>query len=192
VGASPRRATKGEGAARRVLGVDPGTVCTGWGVIEDLGRSMQYVASGVIRPKGSRPDRLAMIHQALHQICRRFGPEAVVIEQTFVGHNIQTAFRLGEARGAVMVAAAQAGRAVAEYSPAEIKVAVAGNGRATKQQMQAMVERLLRLAAPLATDEADALGAAICHLHTHRFLTVVAASRAATSGAGAGAAIRLP
>lgn len=192
MGASPRRATKGEGAAGRVLGIDPGTVCTGWGVVEEIARSLRYVAGGVIRPRGSRPDRLAVIHRSLQQICERFHPQVVVIEQTFVGQNIQTAFRLGEARGAVMVAAAQAGRVVVEYAPAAIKVAVAGNGRATKQQMQAMVERLLALAAPVAADEADALGAAICHLHTQRFLTVVAKGGTVPSRTGAGTSIRLP
>ena len=91
------------------------------------------------------------------------------LEKTFVGENVQSAFRLGEARGAILVASAQAGVPVCEYSPAEIKVAVAGNGRAAKEQMQIMVARLLALRGALAADEADALGAAICHLHTHSF-----------------------
>jgi crossover junction endodeoxyribonuclease RuvC len=157
-----------------VLGVDPGTVCTGWGLVEATGQRLHYVASGVIRPRGSRPNRLAAICQALVDVCEQFFPEAVVIEQTFVGDNIQSAFRLGEARGAVLVAAAQARRPVVEYSPAEIKVAVTGSGRATKAQMQAMVARLLALNTALAADEADALGAAICDLHRARFHANVA------------------
>jgi len=152
-----------------VLGVDPGTVCTGWGVVEEVERRLRHVASGVVRPRGSRPERLAAICRALREVCEQFIPEIVVIEQTFVSDNIQTAFRLGEARGAAMVAAAQAKRSVVEYSPAEIKVAVTGSGRAAKAQMQMMVGRLLALNGALAVDEADALGAAICHLHRARY-----------------------
>lgn len=171
--ASLRQATTGETAARRVLGVDPGTVCTGWGVVEQSAQRVRYVESGVVRPRGPRPERLAAICSALDGLCQRFAPDAVIIEQTFVGDNIQTAFRLGEARGAVMVAAARAARPVVEYSPAEIKVAITGSGRATKPQMQMMVGRLLSLTDALLADEADALGAAICHLHRQGFAAAV-------------------
>jgi crossover junction endodeoxyribonuclease RuvC len=159
---------------RRVLGVDPGTVVTGWGVVEENGSDVRHVASGVIRPRGTRAARLAAIHRALCEVCDSFQPTSLSLEQTFVGDNIQTAFRLGEARGAAMVAAAAAGLTVSEYSPAEIKMAVAGTGRAAKAQMQAMVGRLLELGGQLATDQADALGAAICHLQTSRFAARVA------------------
>jgi crossover junction endodeoxyribonuclease RuvC len=168
------QATTGDGVVRRVLGVDPGTVCTGWGVVEERAHRVRYVESGVVRLRGNRPDRLAAICNALDELCQRFTPDAVVIEQTFVGDNIQTAFRLGEARGAVMVAAARAARPVVEYSPAEIKVAITGSGRATKEQMQTMVGRLLTLTTTLLADEADALGAAICHLHRNGFAMAVA------------------
>ena len=174
VRSSQSQATTGDGVVRRVLGVDPGTVCTGWGVVEERAHRVRYVESGVVRPRGNRPDRLAAICSALDELCQRFLPDAVVIEQTFVGDNIQTAFRLGEARGAVMVAAARAARTVVEYSPAEIKVAVTGSGRATKVQMQMMVGRLLTLTTALVADEADALGAAICHLHRNGFAMAVA------------------
>lgn len=163
-----RASTEGE-TARRVLGVDPGTVVTGWGVVEQCGQAVLHVASGVVRARGSRADRLAFIHRALCEICERFAPCAVSLEQSFVGDNVQTAFRLGEARGAVMVAAAGAGVAVVEYAPAQIKIAVAGSGRAAKSQMQLMVGRLLGVDAPLEADEADALGAALCHVHASRF-----------------------
>jgi crossover junction endodeoxyribonuclease RuvC len=158
-----------------VLGVDPGTVVTGWGIVEEGGAGPRHVASGVVRARGSRAERLALIHQALVDLCERFSPSALSLEKTFVGDNVQSAFRLGEARGAVMVAAAGFGLAVAEYSPAEIKVAVAGSGRAAKAQMQGMVGRLLGLARPLAEDEADALGAALCHVQTSRFHARLAA-----------------
>jgi crossover junction endodeoxyribonuclease RuvC len=163
-----------ESRGRRVLGVDPGTVVTGWGVVEENGSGVRHVASGVIRPRGTRADRLSAIHRALCEVCESFQPTTLSLEQTFVGDNVQTAFRLGEARGAAMVAAAAAGLSVTEYSPAEIKVAVAGTGRAAKAQMQAMVGRLLELSERLATDQADALGAAICHLQTSRFTARVA------------------
>jgi crossover junction endodeoxyribonuclease RuvC len=170
------------GAPRlRVLGVDPGTVALGWGVVEVAGHELCRIASGVFRPPGQRAERLAAIHAELGGICARFAPTALSLEQTFVGDNVQSAFRLGEARGAVLVAASTARLAVAEYSPAEIKLAVAGSGRASKLQMQLMVVRLLGIAQTPATDEADALGAAICHVYTGRFQALVAQS--ATWGA---------
>ena len=158
----------------RVLGIDPGTVALGWGIVEPRGNGIARIASGVVRAAGARADRLAAIYAELCALCARFAPNALSLEQTFVGDNVQSAFRLGEARGAVMVAASRAGMAVAEYSPAEIKVAVAGSGRASKAQMQLMVGRLLGTAEALAADEADALGAAICHVYAGRFGAVVA------------------
>jgi crossover junction endodeoxyribonuclease RuvC len=155
----------------RVLGVDPGTVATGWGVIDEVDRRLTYVAGGVIRARGPLSQRLARIYEQAQRVLSEFAPHCVSLEKTFVGENVQSAFRLGEARGAILVAAAQAGVPVTEYSPAEIKVAVAGNGRAAKEQMQIMVGHLLALRTVLAGDEADALGAAICHLHTHSFMS---------------------
>lgn len=153
----------------RVLGVDPGTVATGWGVIDQTGQRLTYVAGGVIRPRGSLGQRLAQVYEQAQRILSEFTPSWVSLEKTFVGENVQSAFRLGEARGAILVATAQAGIPVREYSPAEIKVAVVWHGRAAKEQMQAMVARLLALRVRVAGDEADALGAAICHLHTQSF-----------------------
>ena len=165
----------------RVLGVDPGTIATGWGVIDERARRLYYVAGGVIRARGPIAERLAHVFEQAQRILGEFAPTCVSLEKTFVGDNVQSAFRLGEARGAILVAAAQAGVPVSEYSPAEIKVAVAGNGRAAKQQIQTMVARLLLLDAALAADEADALGAAICHLHTQSFAAQVAPTAPAPS-----------
>ncbi len=153
----------------RVLGVDPGTVAMGWGVIDAVDQRLSYVAGGVVRGRGPLAERLANIYAEARRIFADFAPQCVSLEKTFVGENVQSAFRLGEARGVILVAAAQAGLPVCEYSPAEIKVAVAGQGRAAKEQVQAMVARLLALDEPLTTDEADALGAAICHVHTQAF-----------------------
>lgn len=185
VGSRHASRTPADGAVARVLGVDPGTVRLGWGIVDAPGARLTRVASGVVRAAGPRADRLAAICDALLALCERFQPAALSLEQTFVGDNIQTAFRLGEARGAVMVAASRAGLQVAEYSPAAIKVAVAGSGRAAKAQMQHMVARLLNVEA-LAEDEADALGAAICHVYAGQFNALVARSPAAWGGAGSG------
>ena len=169
------QATPGTG---RVLGIDPGTVVTGWGVIDEAGQKLLRVASGIVRPAGDRAERLAAIFRALGDLCERFRPGVISLEQSFVGDNVQTAFRLGEARGAVMVAAASHGLPVVEYTPAQIKLAVAGSGRAVKTQMQLMVAKLLAIEILLAADEADALGVAICHLHSSRFDARVLASAA--------------
>ena len=188
-----RRAATGDGAGAlpppvRVLGVDPGTVVLGWGVVDVRGTRLGRVASGVLRCQGARADRLAVICDVIRELCERFRPSALSLEQTFVGDNVQSAFRLGEARGAVMVAASRAGVGVAEYSPAQIKLAVAGSGRATKAQMQLMVGRLLAWSEALAVDEADALGAAICHAHAGRSdaLLAAASSRNGWGGNGRG------
>ncbi len=157
----------------RVLGIDPGTVVTGWGVIEEQGPKLLRVASGVIRNRGTLPERLAHIFDETAAIFAQHTPQWISLEKTFVGDNVQSAFRLGEARGAILVAAAHAGVEVREYSPAEIKVAVAGSGRASKEQMQIMAARLLGIDEPLLADEADALGAAMCHLQTMRFASKV-------------------
>src|SRR5262245_22003010 len=159
----------------RVLGIDPGTVATGWGVVEVGGNRHCRVASGVIRCRAERRPGLWIVFGAVVEILETHRPEALSIEKTFVSENVQSAFRLGEARGTVLVAAARAGVAVYEYSPAEIKMAVVGYGRAMKEQVQSMVGRLLELSGALAADEADALAAALCHLQTHRLQTLAGA-----------------
>jgi crossover junction endodeoxyribonuclease RuvC len=153
----------------RVLGIDPGTVATGWGVAEEREQRIGFVAGGVIRARGALPQRLAQIYEQVRNIIGQYQPRCVSVEKSFVGENVQSAFRLGEARGVILAAAAQHGLVVQEYSPAEIKAAVVGQGRATKDQMQRMVGHLLGLRHAVSNDEADALGAAICHLHRQRF-----------------------
>ncbi|GIW40601.1 MAG: crossover junction endodeoxyribonuclease RuvC [Candidatus Binatia bacterium] len=153
------------GRVPRILGVDPGTVRTGWGVVEKGPRGLSCVAGGAIELRGSRSERLGRICRELVDIARRYRPTAVSLEKAFAAANLQAALRLGEARGAVLAAAALAGLEVFEYSPAEIKLAVVGYGRAEKQQVQAMTRHLLALPCPPGPDEADALASAICHLH---------------------------
>lgn len=153
----------------RVIGVDPGTVAIGWGVVEQEGQRLRFVAGGVLRPRGSLPQRLAEIFRDVVRLIGEHQPQWMSLEKSFVGDNVQTAFRLGEARGAILAAAASAETEIAEYAPAEIKVAVAGGGRASKAQMQQMVGHLLSISPELPADQADALGAAICHLHRRQF-----------------------
>lgn len=182
---APRVAAAGAGV--RVLGIDPGTVALGWGLVDAHGTRLSRVASGVLRCRGERADRLAAICAEVEALCARYTPTVVSLEQSFVGDNVQSAFRLGEARGAVMVAASRAGIGVAEYSPAQIKVAVAGSGRATKAQVQLMIGRLLAVDDALAADEADALGAAVCHVHAGQFGALLAqATVQAWGGSGRG------
>lgn len=157
----------------RVLGIDPGTVATGWGVVDESGHSLKYVSGGVIRARGSLSSRLTVIFDGIRRVLAEHHPACVGLEKTFVGENVQSAFRLGEARGVILLAAEMAGVRVVEYAPAEVKVAITGQGRASKEQMQMMMSRLLGLTAAVASDEADALGVAVCHLHSQRFRDTV-------------------
>lgn len=161
----------------RVLGVDPGTIRTGWGVIERTGRSVQFCAGGVLSTQGfySLPERLRIIYTGLVEVIHTWAPHALSLEKAFLAYNVQSAFRLGEARGVALLAAAQAGLRIAEYSATEIKTAVVGYGRAEKMQVQKAVFALLgggkdpqALGMPVSKDATDALAAAICHLHTSR------------------------
>jgi crossover junction endodeoxyribonuclease RuvC len=144
--------------------VDPGTVITGWGVVESDGVRLSRVASGVLRVgRGQVPGRLAAIYERLGAIIAEHAPNAVSLERNFVSRNVQSAFRLGEARGVIMAVSAGAGVELAEYTPATIKKVIVGHGRATKDQIQAAVIGVLRLTHTPSEDEADALAAAACY-----------------------------
>jgi crossover junction endodeoxyribonuclease RuvC len=161
----------------RVFGIDPGSDRTGYGCIDSDGRSHRLVLCGAIRSgaAGAFPDKLAAIHRALTEILAECRPECVAIESLFYATNVRSALKLGHARGVAMLAAVEAGLPVIEYTPAEIKRAVVGYGRAEKPQVGQMVKLLLGLdAVPSPHDAADALAVAICHLH---------AGARATSGA---------
>ena len=166
-----------------MLGIDPGTSVTGWGVVEACGTSFRRVASGAValRAALSLGERLRTIRAEIEALCRVHAPAALALEKAFVAHNVQSAFRLGEARGAVLIAAAEAGVPVFEYAPAAVKVAVVGYGRADKKQIIRGVA--LRLGADEAerADEADALALALCHLIGARWqaLTTPARKRSA-------------
>ena len=156
----------------RVLGIDPGTLRTGWGIIERKGRSLSFCAAGVLTTKGfySLPERLRIIFAGLKEVIQTHAPHVLSLEKAFVAYNVQSALRLGEARGIVLLAGVQAGLRIAEYNPTEIKTVVAGYGRAEKLQVQKAVYRILGggrppevLGIPTSLDATDALAAAICH-----------------------------
>lgn len=156
----------------RVLGVDCGSRVTGFGVIDSDGADCIYVQCGVIRVPISDPlsERLKSIHDGLADIIRSFRPDAAAFESLFYSTNVQSALKLGHARGVSLFAAAEAGIPVFEYSPLEVKSAVTGYGRAEKPQVQQMVRALLRVdSLPAQYDASDALAVAICHAHTNRF-----------------------
>lgn len=149
----------------RILGIDPGTARLGYGVI-DADDDYVAVAFGTLETGASdaMADRLLQIHIALANLIGQTDPDVVVIEQLFFSRNVTTAIAVGQARGVAMLAAAQAGLAVVEYTPAEIKQAISGYGNADKHQVQAMVKILLALdEAPKPDDAADALAIALCH-----------------------------
>jgi len=148
----------------RILGIDPGLRATGFGVIEADGPRLTYVASGVIRiATGPLPPRLKTIHDGIGEVIREYRPDVAVAEIVFVNVNPQSTLLLGQARGAAITALVVAGLAVHEYTALQVKQAVVGYGRAAKSQVQAMVQRLLRLPGQPSTDAADALACAICH-----------------------------
>lgn len=153
----------------RILGIDPGSGATGWGVIESDGARLSFLAAGVIRPKRalSRAERLAAIHQGLGRLIAEWAPNEAAVEETFVNASPRDALVLGEARGVALLAPALAGLPVAEYAANTIKKSVVGKGHAEKGQVQAMVRVLLPTSGEQAADAADALAAAICHAH-HR------------------------
>ncbi|MCP5157602.1 MAG: crossover junction endodeoxyribonuclease RuvC [Ectothiorhodospiraceae bacterium] len=150
----------------RVLGVDPGSRITGWGVVDFVRGRARHVASGcVATPAGEFPARLLRIHQAIGEVVDTHGPSELAIERVFVHRNVDSALKLGQARGVALVAAASRGLEVFEYMPNEIKQAVTGRGHAGKEQIQHMVRVLLALTVSPAVDEADALAVALCHGH---------------------------
>lgn len=156
-----------------VLGIDPGTAVTGYGVVirTDAG-AVTLRECGVIRTSAERPllDRIRDLYDATAALIERHGPVVVSVEDVFQGKNAKSALKLGHARGAILLAAAHASVAVAEYAPREIKKAVVGTGSATKDQVGFMVQQQLRLkSAPAPADAADGVAAALCHCMIGRF-----------------------
>lgn len=150
-----------------ILGIDPGSRQTGFGLIEAVGVKTTYVSSGIVRmPKGELPARLKVIFQSISELIEQHQPQVMAIEDIFFARDPRAALRLGQARGAAIVAGVDADLPVAEYSARTVKKAVVGSGSASKEQVQHMVMRLLALPAAPKEDAADALAVAICHAHS--------------------------
>ena len=150
----------------RIIGVDPGSRSTGYGVVDTDGTRLVHVASGFVRTgEGAWSDRLRSIFEDLGAVIDTHAPGEFVIEKVFVHRNVSSALKLGQARGAAILAGATRSLPVYEYSPNEVKQAVTGRGHASKEQIQYMTRILLSLREPPQTDQADALAVAICHAH---------------------------
>lgn len=152
--------------ATRILGLDPGLRVTGFGLIDTLGQQLRYVASGCIKTSGGElPERLKTLLDGVREIIATYQPDEVAVEKVFVNVNPQSTLLLGQARGAVICGAVSCELPVLEYTALQVKQAVVGHGKAHKDQVQHMVQRLLSLADAPQADAADALACAICHAH---------------------------
>lgn len=151
----------------RILGIDPGLRTTGFGIIEQHGQQLQYLGSGCIKSKesDSLPERLKTLINGISEVIAHYQPDQAVVEKVFVNVNPQSTLLLGQARGAAIAALVLANLPVAEYTALQVKQSVVGHGKAAKEQVQAMVVRLLNLSGTPSTDAADALACAICHAH---------------------------
>jgi crossover junction endodeoxyribonuclease RuvC len=148
----------------RILGIDPGTATTGFGLIESNGQLLKFIDGGVITttPDQAMPDRLAIIFSEITELISEFHPDLISVELLYFASNVTTAISVGQARGVVLLAAARANLALAEYTPLQVKQAVTGYGKASKAQVQEMVKTLLKLRQiPRPDDAADALAIAI-------------------------------
>lgn len=162
---------------RCILGLDPGLRHTGWGVIQQRDNKLSFIAAGQINPDPdlAMAERLKILAEGLNKIINLHQPDEAALEETFVNRNAASALKLGQARGAIMLAAAQGGLAVTEYAANKVKQSVTGYGHADKNQIQTMMGILLPGCGKLAADAADALAVAICHAHHtphHRALDV--------------------
>jgi crossover junction endodeoxyribonuclease RuvC len=163
----------------RILGLDPGSQTTGFGVIDWIGGTARYVASGAIRTSGEAfPPRLRQIFDGVAELMREYRPSEVAVERVFVHRNADSALKLGQARGAALCAAFASDPAVYEYAPREVKLAVVGQGGAQKEQVKLMVMTLLKLDGRLGPDAADAVGVALCHAYSRQTQQALAAATA--------------
>ena len=155
-------------SAHRILGIDPGSLNTGLGIVEARGNRLTFVHCGVVRThaKQTFPERLKTIHEGVTAAMEQFQPTAMAMEDIFFATNARSTIKLGQARGVILLAGAQAGLPIHEYSPLEVKQTLVGHGRADKKQVQSMVMHLLSLKTqPESLDASDALAVAICHLN---------------------------
>lgn len=166
-----------------ILGIDPGSRVCGYGLIRSHGNKMDYIASGVIRVGShSFPERLHLIYANLTEIIAEYQPVSVAVEEVFMGKNASSALKLGQARGAAIVACTQYKLPVAEYAARKVKLALVGKGQADKKQVQHMVKSLLGLSRAPVEDAADALAIAICHANTENTLIRMAGVKSGRGG----------
>lgn len=167
-----------------ILGIDPGSRKTGFGIINVVGAKSEYVTSGVIRLESfpTFAERMNNLFLCLTEVIEQWTPQAAAIEEVFMGRSASSALKLGQARGVAIVAATQSGLEVSEYATRKVKQAVVGKGGADKVQVQHMVQSLLRLPGLPQEDAADALAIALCHAHTHAGLVRVAGSHHSRRG----------
>ncbi len=151
----------------RIIGIDPGLRRTGWGVIDALGNSLRFVASGTVTSDGDADlaSRLCQLHDGLADVIHQYQPDEAAVEQTFVNKDAVATLKLGQARGVAMLAPARAGLHVSEYAPNAVKKSVIGVGHGEKQQIHMMLKILMPKAVFKGNDAADALAIAICHAH---------------------------
>jgi crossover junction endodeoxyribonuclease RuvC len=154
-----------------VLGVDPGSRVTGYGLVDKKANRLNCIHAGTISFSAQQPffERIHGIFLSMADIMNRYRPEEMAIEDVFFAKNVKSSLKIGHARGAVLIAAVQCGVKIAEYTPLEIKKAVVGYGSATKEQVRFMIRRILRLRTDPPLDASDALAVAICHLNWSRF-----------------------
>ena len=159
----------------RIIGIDPGSRITGYGVVEKRGTSFVHVDNGCLttRPGDSMAERLGQIYRGLLEIFEKYRPEAAAIEEVFFAKNVASSIKLGEARGIALLSSVQARVPVFEYATREVKQAITGYGQATKEQVQKMVKGVLRLPEVAQEDASDALAVAICHLQSYKLKQVV-------------------
>ena len=158
--------------SKLILGIDPGSVVSGYGVIREDGSRLNCIEAGVVRTPSRQPfaQRLLLIHEGLVEVIQRLRPDEVAVESVFHAKHAASALKLGQARGVALLAVIQAGLPLHEYPPARVKQAVTGSGRAGKDQVKMMVETLLGQRFDLPVDATDALAVAICHLHASPLL----------------------
>ena len=165
----------------RILGIDPGSRITGFGVVDVTGRSARAVHYGGIHTRGEHLDRLRQIHLSVTELVERYQPDEIAIERVFVHRNADSALKLGQARAAALCATFGSELPIYQYAARHIKKALAGTGAADKAQMQRMIRLLLGIPGPVAADAADALAVAVCHFHERGTRSLI--ERAAAAGA---------
>jgi len=163
----------------KIIGIDPGSTTTGYGIIEAKGSRVNHLDNGGIHLPTSKalPHRLSIIYKEITSLIERFNPDAFAIENVFVAKNVSSTLKLGHARGAAMVAAVNAGLPVAEYTPSQVKKALTGYGAASKDQMQRMVKAVLNLPEQAFEDASDALAVALCHCQSNAFTLALKKSK---------------